>query len=231
MILFTFQKMHCFSIYDHFKTSYLFDGCSHMSSTMYFFLLALNYVLHKPDAYFYIARIVLLILPVLFFGKMGIMSYKYTCNKNVFCNVMFQKLSLFVYFVFTVLSLVLTHGGQKNDPLWLTKSKFGVLCILIPTSCIAVFMMLSKLSSYQNNVEFIILTVTCFFLTCTYALNETQPILRWFYGTDPTIINKDKNSVIIKDITIGLSFALSGLFAFLALLSFQKADHGRFQHL
>ena len=219
-------------IYDHFQTSYLFDGCSHMSSTMYFFLLGLNYVLHKPDAYFYVARIIFLILPIFFFGKMGIANYKYACNRNVFCNDVFQKLSLFVYFIFTVLSLALTHGGNTNEPLWLTKSKFGVLCVLVPTSFIGVFMLLMKLSSLskQNNIEFIILTVTCFFLACSYALSESQAILQLFYNNDPTM-NKDKNNVIVKDITIGLSFALSGLFAFLALLSFQKADHGRFKHL
>ena len=113
--------------YRFHRYMHLFDFVALACSSAYYLLLGLTYILPHIDKNFYIARMALFVLPILYGIKSGIGALTNLTVEYA------HKISLTLYNTFIIVGLALTKG-EVPDPGWLALYKYSMLCILLPFS-------------------------------------------------------------------------------------------------
>ena len=106
---------------------HLFDFVALASNAVYYLLLGLTDSLPLPVKDFYLARMVLFVIPILFNIKNGIGAVTNLAVEYA------HKVSLTLYNIFVIVGLRLTKG-EVPEPGWLSLYKYSMLCVLLPFS-------------------------------------------------------------------------------------------------
>ena len=196
---------------------HLFDFVALACNAVYYLLLGLTDSLPLPVKDFYLARMFLFVLPILFNVKNGIGAVTNLAVEYA------HKVSLTLYNIFVIVGLGLTKD-EIPEPGWLSLYKYSMLCILLPFSVANWYLVFVQNSSHLTSKY--IAALTGVVNSLLFASVDIQIIMKLF--TKSTSEPND-NQVYTKIKKYGpacLAFLLVLEFGSLAIISLNSYDKG-----
>jgi len=201
-----------------------FDNAANISSSMYFIVLAIFYGIDivqnnneviltkkagvlKTQDIFNILRIALLILPIIFFGKIGYLKYNNLCKKNYSDNKMgcwmnvLQKFFLMTYFIIVVIELaMLTANIDKEIMRMLIYIKLGFVSLLVLFSYALTYISYHDLDT--STILLFLALATLYLISFIASLNTLKGI------NNKTVATVTKYMALIMSIFLVILFML-----------------------